>query len=164
MKTSDIPDNELLLARSAAIKLEKLLSGFLSVGLGALQLDSPERFWNGRTGLISAILEVLRQTGVRPGTDTARELKTLTACLSTRTDQFMESLASLLHWRQLPLSAIDRTATELSTGYFAALETLQALLQGLGADFDLAQRRHEATELIAAARRELQKAHVTLVG
>src|SRR4051812_31970284 len=99
--TSDIPEDELLLAGLACRKLSKLLAGMLSVGLSSLQLDSPESFLAGRDKLILALVEIVCRTGVRPGSDSAITLNERTTRLSRLVDDFFSHLLALAGWRSM---------------------------------------------------------------
>jgi hypothetical protein len=148
---SDLPEDEWHLARLVCGKLARLLGGMLSVGLGSLQLDSPESFLAGRDRLIRAMVEVLRHTGVKPGSESACDLHDRTTHVAQLVDDFFRHLFTLAHWRSMKKEEIQRTCGGLSSAYASLLTTLQELLQALHSPADYRPQQHKGQELIDGA-------------
>lgn len=154
---SDIPEEELLLARLAGEKLAKLLGGMLSVGLSALHFDSPEAFLMGKNKLILAMLEVLRHTGVRPGSESAIDFNQRMASLSKQVDDFFNDLMTLAPWRGMNIEEVQRASLRLAASYSASLATLQELLHAFGDTDDYRSQQMKGQQLIDCGIPELSK-------
>lgn len=155
--SSDIPENELHLARLVCSKLTKLLQGMLSVGLSSMLLDCAKQFLEGREKLIFAFVAVLSSTGVKPNSGTAIELKDKTTRLSELIISFFSYLMTLANWRTMKKEELFQTSGQLAITYSALLSTLQELLQLLGVTTDYSQTQFVGKELIDGVTTEIAK-------
>ncbi len=101
-----IPEDDLLLARLVSSKLASVLHGIVSVGVAALELDSPADFLTGKDRVVLGFLEVLRCIGVRPGhADKVELLRQHVNQLADLAVQFHSCFLELAHWRTTALAA-----------------------------------------------------------
>jgi hypothetical protein len=154
---TDIPEDELLLARLAGTKLGKLLGGMLTAGLSSLQLDPPGAFLTGRDRLIRAVVEVVRHTGVRPGAGSALGLNERTTRLSRHVDDFFNRLRRLIEWRGMTREELQSEGGHLTDAYSASLTELQELLRDLHSPVDYRQQRATGQALVAGVVTDLSE-------
>jgi hypothetical protein len=154
---TDIPDDDLILARLVCRKMAKLLGGMLSVGLSSLQLDSPESFLAGRDKLIPAMVEVVCHTGVRPGSESAFTLNERTTRLSRLVDDFFIRFRVLSGWRSMAQGELNLASSQLATVYSASLTELQELLQDLQSPTDYRQQQIKGQALISGVVADLSR-------
>jgi hypothetical protein len=132
-----IPPDDLLLARLVTSKLASVTHGILSVGVAALELDSPTEFLTGKERVILGFLEVLRCIGVRPGhADKIELLRQAVNQLAERGVGFHSRFLELARWRTMPAAAIHETAERLKALYTDFLRSLAAFSALLGQDSD----------------------------
>jgi hypothetical protein len=156
MTLSDITEDELTLARLAALKLACRLHGLLSVGLASLQLmESPMQFFSGRDKPILAFIEVLRCTAARPGSETAAELAASVDQMSILSAEFYNCLVRLANWRTLEPGRIHEAGDALLSAYCRLLQTLHRFLQALSVPVDFSQKEHVGQELVSSVMKTL---------
>src|SRR4051794_35498916 len=115
---------------------------------GALQLDSSESFLAGRDKLILALVEVVRHTGVRPGSDSALGLSERTTRLSRLVDDFFSRLVALGEWRRMAIGELHLASAQLAAAYSASLTEVQGLLQDFRYPADFQQQQMKGQTLI----------------
>ncbi len=146
MNLSDaiLPD-DLLLARLVTAKLVNVTHGILSVGIAALELDSPTDFLTGKDRVILGFLEVLRCVGVRPRhADKIELLRQAVNKLTERAVEFHGCFLELAQWRTMPAAAIHETAKRLAALYTDFLHSLAALAALLGVDLEYTGNAQQA--------------------
>jgi hypothetical protein len=133
-----IPQDDLLLARLVCAKLAGIMNGIVSVGVAALELESPADFLAGKDKVVLGFLEVLRSVGVQPGhADKVELLRQHVNQLSELAVLFHRRFMELAQWRVLPpedvRDAVGRLAA-IYTDFFRALGAFSLLL-GMDSDY-----------------------------
>ena len=137
---SDIPKDDLELARLAGVKLSMVLEGMLTTGTGVMLLQ-PSFSAEKHTRLITAFIEVLRSTACRPGSQTQSELAQRTEELHVLFCRFRSIFVTLADWRKMELAEIQATVNDLATAYWTLMESLRTFLEFLGLRVDLSRQR-----------------------
>jgi hypothetical protein len=136
-----IPRDELLLADLASAKLAKLLQGFLSVGLTALQLDDPLGFLAPRDKGMLGFVEVLRVVVVKAGhLEVGARLRDLAAQLSDAVVAFHRHFCAVASWRKLTHPEVRSLVDQLRESYRRCCETIRDYRTILGADSDCSRQ------------------------
>jgi hypothetical protein len=153
-----IPPDDLLLARLVTSKLASVAHGILSVGVAALELDSPADFLTGKDRVILGFLEVLRCIGVRPGhADKIELLREPVNQLAEQVVEFHSSFLDLARWRTMPSAAILETAERLAVLYTDFLGSLAAFSALLGLDSDFTGRAQQGRNRVDEFLRTLDR-------
>jgi hypothetical protein len=158
-----IPPDDLLLARLVTSKLASVTHGILSVGVAALELDSPNDFLTGKDRVILGFFEVLRSIGVRPGhADKIELLRQAVNQLAERASEFHRRLLELAQWRTMPSAAIHETAERLSALYTDFLHSLAAFSALLGLDSDFSGKAQQGKNRVDEFLRILKQSGTSL--
>jgi hypothetical protein len=155
---ADIPRDELLLAQLLCAKLVFRLRGMLSVGLGSLQFSSPVQFLDGRDRPIMTIVEVLSFTGMKPGSESAKDFGERLDRVADLCARFFDHLQRLVKWRNMSIKEVQQGMTGLASVYAELLAITQEFLVALGVPTDHSQIQAQGRELIECVGITLTKA------
>jgi hypothetical protein len=145
---SDIPENGLALAKLAGLKLAMVLEGMFDTGSGAMLL---QRLFVPvpHTRLATALIQVLRSTSCRPGSETQVKVAQQVGQLDVLFSTFHRAFVALADWRNMELPIIEITVSDMAAAYGELLESLRMLLEFLGQKVDLS-RQHAARDCLPA--------------
>jgi hypothetical protein len=134
----NIPENELQLARLAAVKLSRVLEGMFTTGTGAMLL-LPSFLATNECKLTTALIEVLRGTECRTGSEPQTKLAAQTDELTVLFSRFYGIFTRLANWREMQLETIEATVGELAAVYWAMMEALRRFLEFLELPVDFSR-------------------------
>ena len=147
--TAAIPDEELLLARLTCSKLARMAQGLTSTGLASFELAPPTEFVAERVKSISAMIEVLRCIGVKPGSGQAAQvLREKADQLAHLADQYFGQFVRLAHWRSMAPADVQELASLTAASCVSLLESLESFSRLLGMEPDFPVEKEQAGRMI----------------
>jgi hypothetical protein len=146
-----IPEDELLLARLASAKLAGIVHGMMSVGVAALEAESPADFLAGKDRAMLAFIEVLECIGVKPGFgEIVQTLRRDAGKLSGLALRFHRHFLDVACWRTLSSPNLSAAADRLFASYADLCQALDAFRAHLGVESDCSPQVQKAREAVYA--------------
>lgn len=156
----DIPKDELEFAKLAGVRLSMALEGMFTTGTGVMLLQ-PSFSGSKSSRLVAALIEILRSTGCRPGSESQTKLARHTEELDVLFSRFDSIFVTLADWRNMELAEIEATVHDLASGYCALIESLRTFLEFLGLAVDFSRQAAEAKVLAASFFQEVSERRVS---